>query len=138
MVYQIKNDVTCSDPLTRTTIEFEILCNDNTLTWIPWKKDIFHTIPYENFCCSHSKLYPLIFTLKDSLTHIKNIKSSPIITVSPHDLVYVDLRSYGSTWYSQLPLPDPDHSLHVVEPLYILGLMLPYLSLMKTGLENNH
>ena len=106
------------DPLTRTTIEFEILFNDNTLTWIPWNKDIFDTIPYENFCRSHPELYPLIFILKDSLIQIKNIKSSPITTVSPNDLVYVDLRSYGSTWYSQLPLPDPDHSLYVVELLY--------------------
>ena len=67
------------DPLTR---------NDNTLTWIPWNK---------NFCRSHSELYPLIFIL--TLTQIKNFKSSPITTVSPNDLVYVDLRSYGSTWY---------------------------------------
>ena len=39
--------------------------------------------------------------------------------VSPHDLVYVDLRPYGSNWYSQPPLPDPYHSLYVVELLYI-------------------
>ena len=106
------------DPLTRTTIEFEILFNDNTLTWIPWDKNIFDTIPYEDFCRSHSELYPLIFTLKDSINHIKKIKSSPITTVLPLDVVYVDLRSYGSNWYSQLPIPDPDHSLYVVELQY--------------------
>ena len=117
------------DPLTRTTIEFEILLNDNTLNWIPLNKDLFDTASYENFCRSHSQLYPLIFTLIDSLSHIKNIKSSPITTVSPHDLVYVDLRSYGSKWYSQLSLPDPDHSLYVVELLYTKWVHKNYLKL---------
>ena len=101
------------DPLTRTAIEFDILSNDNTLTWIPWNKDLFDTIPYEIFCRSHSQLYPLIFTLKDSLTQIIKYQ-----IFSYHHIVYVDLPSNGSNWYSRLPLPDPDHSLYVVELLY--------------------
>ena len=81
------------DPLTRTTIE--ILFNRVTTTWIPWNKDIFDTMPYKNFYRSHSELYPSIFTLKDSLTHTKNITSSPTTTVSPHDLVYVEIHYYN-------------------------------------------
>ena len=54
--------VVIPDPLTRTTIE--ILFNRVTTTWIPWNKDIFDTMPYKNFCRSHSELYPSIFTLK--------------------------------------------------------------------------
>ena len=112
------------DPLTRTTIEFEILLNDNTLNWIPLNKDLFDTASYENFCRSHSQLYPLIFTLKDSLTQIIKYQ-----IFSYHHIVYVDLPSNGSDWYSQLPLPDPDHSLYVVELLYTKWAHKNYLKL---------
>ena len=96
---------------------------------MPRNKDLFDTIPYEKICRSHSQLYPLVFTLKDSLTHIKNMKSSPNTTVSPHHLVYVDLRSYDCNWYTQLSLPDPDHSLYVVELLYTKGAHRDHLKI---------
>ena len=38
--------------------------------WISWNKDIFDIIPNENFGRSHTELYFLIFTLKDSATQI--------------------------------------------------------------------
>ena len=48
------------DPLTRAAIEFEILFNFITLTWIAWNIDIFDPKPYENFSLSHSELHTFI------------------------------------------------------------------------------
>ena len=102
------------DPLKRTSVEFEVLFTDNTSSWKLWDNDLFTTIQYEDFCRSKSELFPLIYTLKDSLSQIKIIRSTPISTISPLDIIYLDLRSYGSAWYSSLPIPDPDHLTYVV------------------------
>jgi RNase H-like domain found in reverse transcriptase len=106
------------DPLIRTSMQFEVSFTDNTILWKYWDLDLFATVPYENFCRSRSELFPLIFNLSTANAEISRIKSSPITLVKPGDTVFVDIRSWGSQWYSQLNLPDPDHSTYVVPLLY--------------------
>jgi hypothetical protein len=50
---------------------------------------------------------------------ISSLNKTPIDEVSPGDLVYVDLRWYGSDWYHQLALPDAHHKRYVLEFVYL-------------------
>ncbi len=107
------------DPLTRTSMEFEILFADDDLVWVPWSNDLFNTIQYEDFCRKHSPLFPLLFRLDVANSEIKRIRQCPIVEVSPGDIVFVDLRSYGPLWYATLNLPDAHHLSYVVEYRYM-------------------
>jgi hypothetical protein len=49
-----------------------------------------------------------------SKQEISRIKSTPITSVQPGDSVYVDLRWYGSEWYSSLSLPNLHFSTYVI------------------------
>jgi hypothetical protein len=106
------------NPLTRTSMEFEICFEDGDVVWLPWSEDLFSTTQYEDFCRANPPLFPLLFRLEVANREIKRIRQSPITDVSPGDIVFVDLRSYGSTWYSTLNLPDQDHLTYVVEYRY--------------------
>ena len=102
------------DPMTRTTMEFLIRYKDGTETWIPWNEDIFQTVAYEEYCKSIPALFPIVTRLSVSNRLITEMKRRPITEVAIGDSVYVDLRSYSATWYSQLPIPDRDMLTYVV------------------------
>ena len=102
------------EPLTRTTMDFLIRYKDGTEMWIPWNEDIFHTVAYEDYCKSIPALFPIVTRLSVSNRLISEMNKRPITEVAIGDSVYVDLRSYSATWYSQLPLPDRDLLTYVV------------------------
>lgn len=106
------------DPLVRTTMEFEVQFADDSVVWLPWSKDLFDTVQYEEYCRTKSELFTLLYDKKTADKMIKDLNSTPITEVSPGDTVYVDLRSYGATWYSSLPLPDIDHITYNLEYKY--------------------
>jgi hypothetical protein len=106
------------DPLVRTTMEFEVLFADGSAVWLPWSKDLFDTVQYEEFCRSRPELSPLLYSAKDAADRIKQINKTAITEVQPGDMVYVDLRSYGASWYGSLPLPDRDHTRYLLEYRY--------------------
>jgi hypothetical protein len=107
------------DPLLRTTMEFEILFEDDSLVWLPWSKDLFETIQYEAYCRFRPELYPLLFDFKTAQQRIRDMNKSAITLVSPGDVVYVDLRCYGHAWYQTLPLEDKDHVNYLLEYRYV-------------------
>jgi len=106
------------DPKVRTTMEFEVLFEDGTLTWRIWDRDLFHSIPYEDYCRSKPELHILVYDLKEAREMETRLKRTPITSVTPGDEVYVDLRSWGPGWYSKLDLPDKDHLTYVVKLQY--------------------
>ena len=106
------------DPLVRTTMEFEVQFADGSLVWLPWSKDLFDAVQYEEFCRSSPELTPLLYSAKDAADKIKQVNKTAITEVKPGDIVFVDLRSYGATWYSSLPLPDRDHTRYLLEYRY--------------------
>lgn len=106
------------NPLQRTNVEFEIMFGDGSLVWLPWSKDLFDTIQYEEFCRSRPELFPLLFDVKTAMQKIRELNKAPITEVTPGDIAYVDLRCYGATWYASLPLPDLYHKYYVLEYKY--------------------
>ena len=80
-----------------------VLFDDESLVWKNWNYDLFSTIPYELFCRSLPQLHPLLTTVPISAVKRKRIKNTVISLVSPGDIVYLHLRSYGfDCWYSTL------------------------------------
>jgi hypothetical protein len=75
-------------------------------------------VQYEDFCRAHPPLFPLLFRVEVANAQIKRIRGEPITEVKPGLHVFVDLRSYGATWYASLSLPNLDHSTYVVEYIY--------------------
>jgi hypothetical protein len=117
--YVVKEIITYKgDPLIRNSVEFEVLFEDGTLKWLPWSKDIFDSVPYEDFCRKHPQLFPLLVTADVARKSIATLNKTAISEVAPGDTVYVNLRSWGEIWYTSLKLPDLFHKNYVVEAKY--------------------
>lgn len=120
------------DPLVRTTMEFYIRYADGDQRWVTWHKDLFDSVPYENFCRSRSELFPLVYTIKEAERRMTEINRQPITAVAPGHEVYVDLRSRGScTWYDSIGLPRSAELKYVLKCTYMawIGVQKRKLSL---------
>ena len=98
----------------RTSMEFYIRFKDGSTIWRTWDKDLFDSIPYEEYCRSKPPLFQLVYTINVAKQEAARLNKLPITEVSPGDLVYVDLRWYGAEWYRQINLPDKDFKTYVV------------------------
>ena len=107
------------NPEIRTTMEFYIKYKDDDEKWVTWNKDLFESVPYEEFCRKHPPLFPLIFTKKIADQKIREINATPITEVIPGSTVYVDVRSRGgTTWYNSIGLPDSEKLTYVLRCVY--------------------
>ena len=106
------------DPAKRSTVEFFIQFADDSKVWLPYSKDLFETVQYEEFCRSRPELILLLYDSKVANGMIASCNKSPIIEVQPGDVVFIDLRSYGATWYASLSLPDLFEKLFLLEYHY--------------------
>ena len=105
------------EPQTRTTMEFQIEFEAGTIMWLPWSS-ISSTVQFEDFCRSRPQLNLLVYDSKAAAAYVKRKDREPITSVQPGDVVFVDIRSYGATWYQQLELPDSDFLSYVVKHNY--------------------
>jgi hypothetical protein len=106
------------DPLTRTTMEFLVEFEDGAQIWKTWEKDIVDTVCFEEYCRSHSPLRFLIYNRSIADRMCRELRNSDITEVQPGVRVFVDLRSYGATWYAGLGLPRCDTVTYAVEYRY--------------------
>ena len=106
------------EPLTRQTVEFEVEFADGTIQWQVWSKDLSESAQYEDYCRSRPELSPLLYKASDAIKRINALNKTPITEVSPGDVVYVDLRSWGATFYKELDIPDKFHITYLVKCIY--------------------
>jgi hypothetical protein len=106
------------NPETRTTVEFEVAFVAGAVMWLPWSRDLFVTIPYEDFCRKHRCLMPLLYDLSEATRRIRELKRQPITTVQPGTIIFLNIRWYSHTWYKTLDLPDLYHKSYVVRCTY--------------------
>ena len=83
------------DPETRTSMQFEITWEDGETSWRTWDRDLFNSVPYEQFCHSRPELFPIIYDLKQVSSERARINSFNITLVTPGDIVFVSLRYFG-------------------------------------------
>jgi hypothetical protein len=91
---------------------------DGTDFWIPYSQDLFTTIQFEDFVRSKQPLYPLLINAEQADKEKVLLNRLPITEVQPGDVVLVDLRCYGASWYESIALPDHDFITYVVEYKY--------------------
>ena len=106
------------DPAKRTTCEFEVEFCDGTIVWLVWSSDLFHTVPYEDFCRLNRELFPLLYTVEQSRARIKEVRQQSIDLVGPGETVYFSLRNVDPYWYDTLDLHDPYHTHYVILLVY--------------------
>jgi len=96
------------DPLQRSTMYFFVEYADSDKLWIPWSLDLQNAEAYHTFCASRPELAPLLLSSNQLTTWLRKLRSEPIKRVSANQQLLVDIRSFGSDWYSTLTLPDKD------------------------------
>jgi len=106
------------EPLTRQTLEFEVEFADGTIQWQVWSKDLSETVQFEDYCRSRPELSPLLYKASIAAARIKELNKTPITEVKPGVVVYVDLRSWGATFYKGLDIPDKYHTTYLVKGIY--------------------
>jgi len=106
------------DPELRQSVEFEVKFVAGAIRWLTWTRDLFVTIPYEDFCRSKTCLMPLLYDVKEATRRISALKRQPITAVGPGIVIYLNLRYYSHTWYKSLDLPDIFHKDYVVRCTY--------------------
>jgi hypothetical protein len=106
------------DPVLRTSMEFLVKFEDGDEVWLPWSKDLFDTIQYENYCRSHLPLRPLLLPEATARRERQSLIRSRIVEVTEGDIVFVDLRTYGAGWYATLPLPNKDRVSYFLQYVY--------------------
>ena len=99
-------------------MEFLITYEDGTISWKSWDRDLFKSMPYEDYCRSVPQLFPMIFNVEMARQQIKDINSTPIQAVRPGLIGYMDLRWYSFDWYATLGLPNEDTTLYVLQYQY--------------------
>ena len=103
------------DPDLRTSMSFEVAFADGSVVWLPFSKDLFETVQFEEFVSKHRPLLPLKYTL-EVWKRLQRESFRVVTEVTPGELCYVDLRAWGFAWFSSLSLPD---GIYAVECKYI-------------------
>ena len=98
------------DPTLKTSLEFRVLFADNDLLWLPYSKDLDYTQVYADYTASIPCLSHLASgNAQEGHRLIAARRRMPISVYSVGDILYVDIRSYGFTWYDTLLTMFPDH-----------------------------
>jgi hypothetical protein len=125
------------DRLTRTTLVFTILFLDGETHEVPYSKDLFDSIPYEEFCNSRPYLRHLRLTVNEGKKFIQNIQRTPITGFSEDQEVYVDILVHGDGWFHNLQLPDA-HTITYVSHCTITKCARKKLNMINTLTGEHH
>jgi len=92
---------------------FKVKFLDGDILELPYSKDLFSSIPYEEFCSSRPYLRHLRLTVVEAGKFINEIKKNPLTGFVIKQVVYLDIRVYGDGWFNDRQLPDTDNITYV-------------------------
>jgi hypothetical protein len=101
------------DRLIRTTMMFKVRFQDGDIQLLPYSKDLFDSIPYEEYCNSKPYLQHLRYSVLEGKKFIQRISKKPLTGYSLKQEVYLDIRVHGSPWLDKLNLPDVETMTYV-------------------------
>ena len=125
------------DRNTRSTLVFRVKFKAGDTHEVPFSKDLFDSIPYEEYCESKPYLRHLKFTVAGSRKFIQEINSKPLQGYAIDQDVYLDIRVYGDGWFNKLQLPDVE-SMMYVSKFKITKCTSKKLSMINTLTKDNH
>ena len=107
------------NPAKRNSMEFDITFEDGDRHWKPFDRDLFNSLPYEDFCRAHSELFDLLVDTDHIGKEHERINSQPITEIEPGQTVYVNIRYFGFDEYdARVNLPDKFHTVYVIPFVY--------------------
>ena len=77
------------DPDLRTSMSFEVEFEDGSMEWLPFSKDLFDTVQFEDFVTKHRQLLPLKYKL-EVWKRIQRESFRQVEGVSPGEVCFVD------------------------------------------------
>lgn len=86
--------------------------------WKRWNDEFIRSSSFRSFCKLRSAIQHLILSNDEIDTLRENCLTSPISVIREGMTVYVDIRTWGSDWYSTLSLPDKDLITYVTTCVY--------------------
>ena len=110
------------DPHARSSLEFLVLFQDQTTSWLG-QRDVIryenHDVMRQQELADFITLFPALKVLerpqKQVSKWLSSLDKQPIDPSLINAKGYFDLRSYGYDWYRLLELPDFDTTLYVLE-----------------------
>jgi hypothetical protein len=98
----------------RKKMYFTLHFADGDIRELPWTPDI-QCEAYYDFCASRPYLYHLTLDAILAKKFISTKRKEDIVTLSPGENIYVDLRAFGDDSYEALGLPDWQTTSYVIE-----------------------
>ena len=114
------------DPSARTSMEFFIHFSDGDKHWQTYNTELLHCEAFDEYCKSVPELWPLLHTDQVYRKERVKLNKTPITSIQPGDVRYVDQRSIDPHWYNGLlpsanpNLPNEDTTTYVV-PFHFSG-----------------
>lgn len=107
------------NPELRTTMEFLVLFKDASEVWLKFTPDLKLNQQFQDYCSGLPQLQTLGMSANQA-NKLKKMRNKEDITlVSPHTVVYIDVREWGpGLWYSKQTLPDKDTTTYVMKCIY--------------------
>jgi hypothetical protein len=98
---------------------FRVKFMDGDKIWLPYRKDLHESVPFQTFVKSRAALTPLCYDEKGWRQRARGLNAQEILLVRPKSSCFVDLRAWGAGWYKSLGLPDTDQLDYVVLCSYL-------------------
>ena len=125
------------DRLTRTTLVFTVSFAGGETLEIPYSKDLFDSIPYEEYCNSKPYLRHLRLSVNEGKKFIQHIQRQPLQGYVVGQEVYLNIRVYGDGWLDKLQLPDVA-TITYVSKFVITKVTAKKLSMINPLTNDNH
>ena len=125
------------DRLKRTTLTFTVRFADGETCDLPYTKDLFDSLPYEEFCASKPYLRHLRYTVTEGNKFVQQINTKPLTGYTVNQLVYLDIRVYGDGWFNKLSLPDVE-LINYVSLFKITRCTSKKLTMINPLTKDNH
>jgi len=100
-------------------MDFEVKFKDGEIVWKPWDRDLALCQPIEDYCRRNRELYLLLYTTDQVFRAAVAISSIAIPDVQPGDIIFADLRYFGTFAYDNLlDLPDKYHIKYILRVIF--------------------
>lgn len=93
------------DPSRRSLMSFLVLFDDGDEVWVNYKPDLVSSLPFEEFCRKTAELEPLLHTDREWRGIQSRLNAAGVVGIVPGNTCYVDLRAWGTDYFSSIGLP---------------------------------